>query len=382
MSDLFAGTSTVDRTEAVPSRSEAQRARRARKRRAQRRRRTAFLLLVLLVFLAVVGWFLREQVLSFIDDVKPAAAQDYPGPGDDPVDVTIKPGDSGTVMAQELVASEVVESTAAFTEAFGANPGSSSIQPGTHEMLTHMKASDAVERLVANENRVETKLTIPEGYTVEQILDRATSVTGVSRDQFDAAMKDTDATGLPAVAHGKYEGWLFPTTYVLDADADAASIVKDMVTQTTLQLQDAGVAEKDQEKVLNEASLVEREAKDPDDRPMMARAIDNRLDQDMPLQIDASVAYGLDKPGTELTSADLKDESNPYNTYVHTGLPPTPIASPGRASIDAVVHPADGDWIFWTAVNLDTGETKFASTYAEHQKNVDELRQWQAANGG
>src|SRR5665647_2211466 len=115
---------------------------------------------------------------------------------------------------------------------------------------------------------------------------------------------------------------------------------------------------------------------------IMARAIQNRLDIDMKLDIDASVAYGLNKSGTELTTADLADATNPYNTYLHPGLPPGPIASPGEASIDAVLHPADGPWKFWVTINLDTKETRFAETFDEQLQNQELLREWQAANGG
>jgi UPF0755 protein len=132
--------------------------------------------------------------------------------------------------------------------------------------------------------------------------------------------------------------------------------------------------------VLNKASLVEREARLPEDRPKVARAIENRLAKELTLDVDSAVAYGLNKPGTGLTTADMQDASNLYNTYKHLGLPPTPIASPGAASIDAVLAPAEGDWLFWVAVNLDTGETLFATTYDDHLANVELLREWQAEN--
>ena len=93
----------------------------------------------------------------------------------------------------------------------------------------------------------------------------------------------------------------------------------------------------------------------------------------MKLYIDASVAYGLNKSCTELTTADTEDPTNPYNTYVHPGLPPGPIASPGEASIDAVLHPADGPWKFWVTINLDTKETRFAETYDEQLQNQELL---------
>ena len=153
-----------------------------------------------------------------------------------------------------------------------------------------------------------------------------------------------------------------------------------MTAQTVAVLTQKGVPQDQWATVLNKASLVEREARLPEDRPKVARAIENRLAKEMPLDIDSSVAYGLGKPGTGLTTADTQDANNPYNTYKHLGLPPTPIASPGAASIDAVLAPAEGDWLFWVTVNLDTGETLFATTYDEHLANVELLRAWQAEN--
>src|SRR5690606_10260116 len=112
---------------------------------------------------------------------------------------------------------------------------------------------------------------------------------------------------------------------------------------------------------------------------MMARAIQNRIDKNMRLEIDAAIAYGLNKPGTELTRTDL-DTDGPYNLRMRAGLPPTPIASPSADSIHAVMNPADGPWIFWCTVNLDTGETRFTDNYDEHRANVAELRAWEEAN--
>ena len=92
------------------------------------------------------------------------------------------------------------------------------------------------------------------------------------------------------------------------------------------------------------------------------------------------MAYGLGISGTQLTRAHLRDASNPFNTYQHLGLPPTPIANPGTAAIRAAMYPAEGSWIFWVTVNLDTGETIFTSTYADHQRYVAQLRAWQREN--
>src|SRR5665647_734838 len=173
-----------------------------------------------------------------------------------------------------------------------------------------------------------------------------------------------------------------PSTYRFEPGTEPAQMITTMIAKTVAVLDAQGVAPADRMRMLTIASLVERESPDPGVSPMMARAIQNRLDIDMKLDIDASVAYGLNKSGTELTTADLADATNPYNTYLHPGLPPGPIASPGEASIDAVLHPADGPWKFWVTINLDTKETRFAETYDEQLQNQELLREWQAANGG
>src|SRR5690606_17871762 len=142
----------------------------------------------------------------------------------------------------------------------------------------------------------------------------------------------------------------------------AQGILAQMVAKTVETLTSKGVPQDQWGVVLNKASLIEKEAVLDTDRPMMARVIENRLDQGWPLQIDATLVYNLGKPGSELTDAELNDTSNPYNSRKVKGLPPTPIGAPGVASIDAVLAPAAGDWMFWVTVNLDTGETKFAST--------------------
>jgi len=384
VTDLFDRPAVQGEQQPARSSRAEQRARRAAKKRRQRRRRRA--LVVLLVSVLVVGgagYLLLNNASSLFGFANPLEAKDFEGPGTDPVDVVIEPGSTGRDMGAALTEAGVVASSAAFIQAFEANPNAGKIQPGTHTLLLGMSAKDAVARLVANDSRVETKITIPEGFTVKQVLERASSVTGIPVAEFETAMADTAATGLPAEANGNYEGWLYPTTYVLEpGDVSAQGVIRNMVSQTVMKLDELGVAPADRESVLNKASLIEREAKYAPDRPKMARAIENRLATDMALQIDAAVAYGLDKPGTELTRDDTRNPDNPYNTYVHKGLPPTPIASPGADSLAAVVNPEPGDWIFWTAVNLETGETKFAVTWDEHEANVAELRRWQAENGG
>ncbi|WP_307793647.1 endolytic transglycosylase MltG [Actinotalea soli] len=386
MNDVF--LDEVIRPEASgPSRRSDRRAsreERARKRR-KRRVRNVIALVVSLGLLGGAAYAVVEYALPVITDLRGGEQEitDYAGPGHGSAEVSIPAGATGVQMATALEEAGVVASTGAFTSAFAANPDAAGIQPGTYRLLLEMPAADAVTALLNAENRVQTQVTIPEGQRVDQILERLSSVTGVSVEDFETALEDTAATGLPDAAGGSYEGWLFPLTYTYEPGTEPVEMIAAMVRQTVRVLDEREVPEGDRQAVLTKASLVERESPNAEASPQMARAIENRLDREMPLQIDAAVAYGLNKSGTELTSADISSDAtdNPYNTYAHSGLPPTPIASPGEASIDAVLSPADGPWIFWATVNLDTGETKFAETYEEHQRNVAELRQWQAEQG-
>lgn len=389
MSDLFLGAPQQEHHEAPPpsrrSRRDTQEQR--AQQRKHRRRRTA---VVLVLALALVGgavfvmWSVVGGLFSGGGSTE-QTVEDYPGPGSGEVQVTVAAGDTGGAIGATLEEAGVVATAGAFTDAYAANPAATGIQPGTYNLLLEMRAADAVNALLDEANRASSRVTIPEGYTAAQIYQRIYEITTIPVEDLEAAAADPAAIGLPAEAGGTVEGWLFPATYEVEPGASAASVLGQMVQRTTALLTSKGVPQDQWETVLNKASIVEREGKLDEDRAKMARAIQNRLDSGMPLQIDAIVAYGLGKSGTELTTADTSGAQapyDPYNTYKVAGLPPTPIASPGEVSIDAVLNPADGPWLFWVTVNLDTGETKFAETYDEHQEYVAELRAWQAANGG
>ncbi|WP_423464679.1 endolytic transglycosylase MltG [Promicromonospora sp. MS192] len=337
------------------------------------------MLLVALVLVGGSGYAVWTNLDSLTGLTSPLASKDFPGPGGDQVDVEIPQGATGQAMGEALYEAGVVASVSAFSTAFEANPDSVLIRPGTRTMLEEMSAEDAVALLVKNE-LVDLQVTIPEGYTVEQVVERAVQVTGLPAEDFEAALADPEKIGLPKQAKGKAEGWLYPDAYMAKPDATAAGLLSQMVGRTVRMLQEKNVDRSDWQTVLTKASLVEREGLHAEDKPKIARAIENRLADDMALQIDASVAYGAGKPGTELTRADTNNAKNRYNTYQHTGLPPGPIANPGEVAVDAVLNPAPGDWKFWVTVNLDTGETKFAEGFDEHQQYVAELREWEKAN--
>lgn len=308
----------------------------------------------------------------------PLAAEDYDGPGGEEVKVDIPEGANGAVIGEVLVENGVVASYGAFKRAFDQNPDAPGIQPGTHTLLTRMAAADAVATLARNEID-RGGLTVPEGLTVEQIRERMIAA-GWPEKKTNQAFENI-GDHLPEQAGGNPEGWLFPQTYdVRPGKTPPADVVRMMVEMTISQLEDAGAPQERWEDVLIRASLIEREAARPEDRPRMSGVIQRRLDQNWYLGIDAAVLYGTGRTSGALTRAELDDASNPYNLRKHKGLPPTPISNPGRASIDAALAPADGTEMYWVTVNHETGETKFATSDAEFQELVAELRQWEAEN--
>ena len=381
VSDLFAGDTRVAPAESKSSRSRG-RAQEQRERK-RRRRRSIWVLIVAILMVVGAGYVVVELMGGMFQggsDGAESGVEDFTGVGHGSAEVVIEPGDTGADMAATLVSAGVVATEKAFNEAFAANPQAASIQPGTYNLLLELPASDAVVALLNPSSRVSFALTIPEGLTRDQIATKISEKMALPIEEVNAAIADPAAIGLPAEANGNVEGWLYPATYTIEPDASAASVLSQMTAQTVAVLTEKGVPQDQWETVLNKASLVEREARLPEDRPKVARAIENRLAKEMPLQVDATVAYGLGISGMDLTTEMTQDDSNPYNTYRHTGLPPTPIASPGEQSIDAVLNPEPGDWLFWVTVNLDTGETLFATTYDDHQANVELLRAWQAEN--
>ncbi|WP_197512511.1 endolytic transglycosylase MltG [Tessaracoccus coleopterorum] len=130
------------------------------------------------------------------------------------------------------------------------------------------------------------------------------------------------------------------------------------------------------------ASIIASEVTKPEDQPMVASVIYNRLAQGMMLEMDSTVHYAVGKSGKVTTTAEDRADPSPYNTYMHKGLPPGPISNPGRTALAAALNPADSDALFFVTVNPETGDTRFAATLEEHNANVALFRQWCSANPG
>ncbi|WP_242511189.1 endolytic transglycosylase MltG [Pengzhenrongella frigida] len=382
MGEIFAAEESAgeshDAAPAQPSRSRRRTAGKAAKRR--RRRRSTVLIVIAALLLAGGAYVVVDFLAPLFSGDSTEEIADYPGPGHGSVQVVVNPGDTGTAIGATLAEAGVVATQKAFSDAYRVNVDAPSIQPGSYDLLLEMSGADAVVALLDPARRVSYKVTVPEGLTADQIYERVSAITTIPVADLAAAAADP-AIGLPAEAGGNIEGWLFPATYSFEPGSTATSVLTQMIAQTVAVFDTAGVPVEQRQAVLIKASLVEREGRSAEDRAKIAQAIENRLGREMKLDIDASLAYGLGKPGTGLTNAD-KESDSPFNLYRVTGLPPTPIASPGEESITAVLNPTPGDWLFWVAINLDTGETLFANNLADHDENVAKLRAWQAANPG
>lgn len=355
----------------------------AGRRRAVRRRRFrgCLPLLVAILILGVGAWLGGG---ALVDKVKELAgsAPDYPGPGTGSVTVQVREGDSAAAIGRTLKAEGVVKSVDAFTDAAVADERSRGIQVGYYELKAEMKAADALAVLVDPENLIQARVTIPEGYRIKDIIPAIAKNTDITRAQVRAALAKPASLGLPPESGGEPEGYLFPATYSVAPDETARSLLRQMVAKTKEIEAELDIAAKAAElgftpqQILTVASILEYEGSRDQDYPKIARAIYNRLEAGMRLQSDATVAYANDLEGTVWTTEEERRNPSPYNTYVHTGLPPGPIGSPGEKTIEAALNPADGPWIYWLVVNLRTGETRFNETYEGHLRDRDELHEY------
>jgi UPF0755 protein len=358
-----------------------------------RRIKSGIAVLVALVVLIGGGWFAATQGYAKYMDWR--QTDDYIGNGVDDVQITIPAGASLTDIGLIVVKADVVKSTKAFQSAAAKQAKSTAIQAGTYKMKTHLPAASAVARLIDPATyKVVKRVLVREGLRVSAIVPVLAKGTGLTEDQFNAVLKDPSKLGLPAYANNNPEGFLFPDSYEVADKPDALTILKTMTAEFATVAVSEDLANRATAmgmtplQVLTVASIIEAEVNRPEDRPMVARAIYNRLQgktetgQPMKLQLDSTVIYANGGTGTLTTTDAQRALDSAYNTYKVDGLPPGPINSPGKSAIEAALNPADGTWIYWVVVNPQTGETKFASTDAEHQANVAEFQAWCKANAG
>jgi UPF0755 protein len=301
-------------------------------------------------------------------------AKDYDGAGSGTVQVRVQNGDTLSDIGRTLVSSDVIASSKPFLSAADGQPAATGIQPGVYGLRQHMSGASALQLLLDPKSRLFSRVTLPEGLTVVQVLQKLADGTETPLADLQAAAKDTASLGLPAGVTN-LEGYLFPATYDFEPQTKPVDMLKAMVQRSEQSMAQLGVTPEERNQVLTEASIVQAEASSTADMAKVARVLDNRLAADMPLQLDTTVNYANGKGGLTTTAEDRANPS-PYNTYLHPGLPPGPISNPGEDAIKAVLTPAQGDWLFFVVVDPDTGETRFARTIEEHQQNVLLFQQW------
>lgn len=322
------------------------------------------------------GWFnYNTQIRAVLGIPLPT---DYKGAGNgEQVTVTIKSGQIGADVAHTLHDAGV---TLTFTAFYGLllkqNPPVEFV-PGNYSLHKQMSAQSALAALQDPANKVTGKLLIIEGAILPDALGNIADTTGIPLADLKTASLDLASFGLPTGAPS-LEGFLFPATYQLDGGQNAHDVLQLLVNTMFQHLDAAGVAPADRLKVVTLASIVQREAgPNKDDFYKIARVFQNRLNQGINLQSDATVAYGTGNLKTVYTTnAERADASNLYNTYANPGLPIGPIGLPGDLAIDAALHPVDGPWLFFVPINLQTGETVFSETVAQHDAAVQQLHDW------
>lgn len=324
----------------------------------------------------VVAWKGQEVLAGVF------VTPDYDGPGEGEVDVQVREGQSASAIAETLEEADVVKSASAFTRAARRDERSRAIQPGHYVLRQKMSGDQALAMLLDPNSRVYEQVTIPEGLRASDAVAWLSSETGLEETRFSDVLDDPAELSLPAYAKDDIEGFLFPATYNVEPDATAAQILEQMVLRFDQAAQELKLIDRAERvnrsarEVVIIASLIEKEARNPEDFPRVARVIYNRLAEDMRLEFDSTVHYALDESGRISTSRKDRQTDSAYNTYQHKGLPPGPIAAPGERALEAALEPADGDWLYFVTTNPDTGETKFSTTYSEHQEYAKEFNQW------
>ncbi len=351
---------------------------RGRPPRQHARRRLALVLIALLVIVGG-GYAAMHTVRPVVESM--FGPKDYEGEGSGSVQVVIEPGATGREIAQNLADSGVVMTAGAFEDALTSTPGRQ-IQPGTYAMHERMSAASALSLLRDDGSRQVVRVTIPEGKRATEVFALLAQASDRPVAEYTAVANHPSGLGLPAAAQGHVEGFLFPATYSFDPGDSAADQLAAMVAQNRSELERLGVPPAQQRRVVILASMIEMEARLPADRPKVARVLENRLAQGMPLQLDSTVKY-VDPPDGKVTTTDAQRAArNDFNTYVLRGLPAGPISNPGRASLEAAVRPADGPWLYFVTVDPLSGETRFATTMDEHSANVRVFQAWCQANPG
>lgn len=334
---------------------------RSRKPRPRHTRRLKGCVTGIFVALAVIGVVLvvSSWALLFRPDAEVAAGTS--------VQIEIPRGASTAEIAHRMAAAGVVANANMFrVQARFAN-ADGDLKAGVYDLVAGLSYAQAIDELTKGPRIKYATVTIPEGFVIDQIAARLEVEAGIPSSEFLALAKGgagefaSDHPYLESVYAGSLEGYLFPKTYRIKEGSTARDVAEMMLDQFDKEIAtiDVGPAEArglSLEEVVTIASIIEREAQLDKERPLVSSVIENRLNKGMRLEICATIEYVL--PGTRfrLQNSDLKIES-PYNTYLHDGLPPGPIANPGLESLKAAIAPAETDYVYYVLTGKDGSHT-------------------------
>ncbi|MGH9266025.1 MAG: endolytic transglycosylase MltG [Acidimicrobiales bacterium] len=325
------------------------------------------LLAVVVTFLILAG----SGVLWVQRQINP------PGDSGPAVRLTVEPGMS-TADIGHLLEREGIIANADVFRYYARLTGVGAIEAGDYSLQKKSDLSDVVEVLEAGAAKAEDeRVTVPEGLTLPEVAKVIGEMPGRSAERFlEVANSGTIRSQYQPPGNNSLEGLILPETYFVTKGDDEARILRKMVdafdalaTEVNLPAAAARFGITPYQAVIV-ASMVEREARVDEDRGKVARVIYNRLDRGMPLQIDATVLFALNRPQESVSFKDREVDS-PYNTYRIPGLPPGPIASPGRKSLEATVNPTPGNWIYYVLTD-PSGKHSFTADDREFQNLVNQ----------
>lgn len=318
----------------------------------------------------------RSAVFAIIAVVALLLAGCGPAP-DHPVDVRIPEGASARTVADRLHEAGLVDRPFLFRLFVRFTGSSRELQAGHYRFRADASWDQIIDRMRRGDV-VRLPLTLPEGFTAREIAPRVAELSGVSSDSVLALIRDSALVAAWDLPGPTLEGYLFPDTYHFVEGTDPRTVLRTMVEryrsfwkEAERRLADSlGLSERE---AVTLASIVEKEARVGEERPVIAGVYLNRLARGMLLQADPTVQYALDVPKARLLYRDIEAVAdNPYNTYTHAGLPPGPIASPGAASLRAVLEPQDVPYLFFVA--RPDGSHVFSITEREHINAKNRIR--------
>ncbi|MGA4507401.1 endolytic transglycosylase MltG [Propionibacteriaceae bacterium G1746] len=351
--------------------------------------KSTFAVLLSIAVLVTIGWLGYSTVRNAYLDYK--ATDDYLEVSGEPVVYTVAKGASVNSIGSDLAEKEIIKSTKAWKSAVAGLGSEAQFQAGRFELRQHMPAEEAAKILSDPTKMIRTRVTIPEGYRMTDQWPIITKgVPAITAKQLQDAAKNKAALGLPAWATNPNspEGFLYPETYEVDDTPTGAELMQAQVAQFTKVTTELNFDERAKTlgltplQALTLASIVEREASNPEDMAMVAGVFYNRLAKKMKFESDATVVYANNIKGRLTTTDKERANPSPYNTYVHVGLPPGPISNPGAEALNAVLNPTKHDYLYFVLVDPETGKTEYNTTWEGHEQSRQKFVAWCQAHPG